>query len=182
MATHTEDQDGAQAPTSKAQRKRARRSAARLSAVQALYQMDIAKTDLNQVIHEFTHIRTDKADAKRRAAEREAAGAGAAPDDTQPTPARQAVPAGARDADADPDALSTVIGTADHTYFAEILRGVVRLQRTIDPEVDKQLATGWRLARVDSILRQTLRAAAFELIERQEVPARAVISEYIDVA
>lgn len=160
---------------SKASRKRARRSAARLSAVQALYQMDIAHTDLNQVIHEFTYIRSGRADAiaARDAAEAEAEASDAkskAEASREPKPPLK-----------DPSDIS-VIGTADHTFFAEILRGVVRLQTTIDPEVDKQLAQGWRLARVDSILRQTLRAAAFELIDRTDVPTRVVITEYIEIA
>ncbi|MHA1517869.1 MAG: transcription antitermination factor NusB, partial [Alphaproteobacteria bacterium] len=55
-------------------------------------------------------------------------------------------------------------------------------QRRLDPMIDKQLAEGWRLARVDSILRAILRAAAFELIERNDVPVRVVISEYVDIA
>ena len=63
-----------------------------------------------------------------------------------------------------------------------MLKGVVRRQREIDPMIDQQLATGWRLARIDSILRAILRAATFELSELPDVPARVVISEYIDVA
>ena len=66
--------------------------------------------------------------------------------------------------------------------MAELLRGVVRRQREIDPLVDDQLAIGWRLARVDSILRAILRAAVFELMERPDVPARVVINEYIELA
>ncbi len=116
------------------------RSAARVAAVQALYQMDLAATDINKVIAEFT---------------------------------RQRIPeAGADDA----------IEGADPVFFAEILRGVVRRQRDIDPAVDKALATGWRLLRVDSILRAILRAGTFELLERPDVPARVAINEYINVA
>ena len=63
-----------------------------------------------------------------------------------------------------------------------MLKGVVRRQREIDPMIDRQLAEGWRLARIDSILRAILRAAAFELMELADVPARVVISEYIEVA
>jgi N utilization substance protein B len=59
---------------------------------------------------------------------------------------------------------------------------VVRRQRDIDPLVDQQLATGWRLVRVDSILRAILRAGVFELMERPDVPARVIINEYINVA
>ena len=34
----------------------------------------------------------------------------------------------------------------------------------------------------DSILRAILRCAAYELLERKDVPARVVINEYLDVA
>jgi N utilization substance protein B len=58
----------------------------------------------------------------------------------------------------------------------------VRRQRDIDPMIDDQLATGWRLVRVDSILRAILRAGVYELVERRDVPARVAINEYINVA
>jgi N utilization substance protein B len=74
------------------------------------------------------------------------------------------------------------VSAADRDFFAAILRGVVRRQREIDPIVDAQLAEGWRLTRVDSTLRAILRAGVFELIERDDVPARVVISEYVEVA
>jgi N utilization substance protein B len=48
--------------------------------------------------------------------------------------------------------------------------------------VDQQLAAGWRLVRIDSILRAVLRAATFELLELSEIPSRVIISEYIEVA
>ena len=48
--------------------------------------------------------------------------------------------------------------------------------------IDQQLAEGWRLTRIDSIVRAILRAAAFELMELADVPPRVVISEYIEVA
>jgi len=140
-----------QAPHPPSSRRMAR-SAARVAAVQALYQMDIAGTPLNAVIHEFSTIRVE------------------------PTPDGE-VP----DDDAS-DEGSDLIARADRTFFAEIVRGVVRLQGTIDPKVDRALATGWRLARVDSILRQILRAALYELVDRGDIPARVVINEYIDIA
>jgi N utilization substance protein B len=58
----------------------------------------------------------------------------------------------------------------------------VRRQREIDPMLDQQLAAGWRLGRVDSILRAILRAGVYELLERPDVPARVVINEYIEIA
>jgi N utilization substance protein B len=87
--------------------------------------------------------------------------------------------AGATELDAeDPNNL---VG-ADQTFFAEVLKGVVRRQRDIDPLVDQQLATGWRLVRVDSILRAILRGGVFELMERADIPARVTINEYINIA
>jgi N utilization substance protein B len=121
------------------------RSAARLVAVQALYQMDLAKTDLNAVIEEFTAFRMQGRDEADEGQAVELAG-------------------------------------ADQTYFAELVRGAVRRQREIDPLVDKTLATGWRLVRVDSTLRAILRVAVYELMERIDVPARVVINEYINIA
>ncbi len=117
------------------------RRAARISAVQALYQMDLAKADANAVIEQFRHIGEEGGGDEELAIE-----------------------------------------TADITFFSELVRGVVRLQRTIDPEVDQQLAEGWRLARVDSTVRQILRSALYELIDRPDVPAKVVINEYIDLA
>ena len=63
-----------------------------------------------------------------------------------------------------------------------MLRAVLRRQRDIDPLIDEQLATGWRLVRVDAILRAVLRAGVAELLDRADVPARVVINEYINVA
>ena len=44
------------------------------------------------------------------------------------------------------------------------------------------LADGWRLNRVDSILRAILRAGAYEMLMRKDVPPRVVITEYVDLA
>ena len=75
----------------------------------------------------------------------------------------------------------TVAG-ADPEHFARILHGVVRRQKELDPVIDGQLASGWRLVRVDAILRAILRAGAFELVEEADVPVRVVINEYVEVA
>jgi N utilization substance protein B len=44
------------------------------------------------------------------------------------------------------------------------------------------LASDWRLERVDSILRAILRAGAYELIGRQDIPAKVVIAEYVEIS
>src|SRR3990167_3114652 len=71
---------------------------------------------------------------------------------------------------------------ADEDYFVDLLRGVVRLQAKIDPQIEKRLAKSWTLARLDSTARAILRAAAYELIHREITPARAIINEYLELA
>jgi transcription antitermination protein NusB len=118
----------------------ASRSAARLAAVQALYQMDMTGIDLNQVIAEFETHRLGQ------------------------------------------EVEGCQFGEVEAAFFRDLVQGVVREQLTIDPMIDKQLAEGWRLTRVDSILRAILRAGAYEIVARSDVPARVVISEYVDIA
>ncbi|MCH9764532.1 MAG: transcription antitermination factor NusB [Alphaproteobacteria bacterium] len=81
--------------------------------------------------------------------------------------------------DADPSDDDLIGG--DAKFFSDIVEGVVRRQRDIDPLIDRQLADGWRLKRVDSILRAILRAGVYELIDRSDIPVRVVINEYINV-
>ena len=71
---------------------------------------------------------------------------------------------------------------ADASFFRDVLRGVVDEQRAIDPQLDSALAKGWPLKRIEAVLRAILRAGAYELLFRHDVPARSAISEYVDVA
>jgi N utilization substance protein B len=128
------------APKSDDERKANRRGAARLSAVQALYQLDIAGTGLNDILAEF----------ERHWIGREVEG-------------EQYLP-------------------AEAAFFRDVVSGVVREQRTLDPLIDTALAQGWPLKRIEAILRAVLRAGAYELGHRNDVPARVVVSEYVDVA
>ena len=117
-----------------------KRGAARLAAVQALYQMDMAGTGLNEIVAEF----------ESHWLGREVEGA-------------QYLPVEAK-------------------FFRDIVSGVLREQRSLDPLVDAALARGWPLRRIDAILRAVLRAGAYELGHRGDIPARVVVSEYVDVA
>jgi len=126
--------------TPKDPRKANRRGAARLAAVQALYQMDIAATPVNDILAEFNSHWIG----------REVEGS-------------QYLP-------------------AEAAFFRAIVEGVVREQRRIDPMIDKALAGGWPLKRVEALLRAVLRAGAYELEHRTDVPARVVVSEYVDIA
>jgi N utilization substance protein B len=116
------------------------RGAARLAAVQALYQMDLGGTTLPEVLAEFESYRLGK------------------------------------------EVDGEQYRDADPAFFRDIVAGVVREQQTLDPIVHTTLATGWPLARIDVTLRAILRAGAYELTGRSDVPARVVIAEYVDVA
>src|ERR687894_774074 len=71
---------------------------------------------------------------------------------------------------------------AENEFFRDILGGVVREQRAIDGKIDAALAGGRPLKRIEAVLRAILRAGAYELLFRKDVPARVVISEYVDIA
>jgi len=58
----------------------------------------------------------------------------------------------------------------------------VREQGKLDPQIDAALNRGWPLKRIEAVLRAVLRAGAYELACRADVPARVVMSEYVDVA
>ena len=116
------------------------RSSARLAAVQALYEMEIAGKGLKEIKSEFETywIGNEIEGAKYEQAE---------------------------------------IG-----FFRDILSGVLAAQEPIDRLIDKTLAAGWPLARIDPVMRAILRAGAYELKARLDVPARVAIKEYVDVA
>ncbi|WP_245931105.1 transcription antitermination factor NusB [Methylobacterium radiodurans] len=71
---------------------------------------------------------------------------------------------------------------AETAFFRDLLRGAVEEQRAIDPQIDQALTQGWPLRRIEAVLRAILRAGTYELMFRRDVPARAAISQYVDVA
>jgi N utilization substance protein B len=116
------------------------RSAARLAAVQALYQQEMEGTALTRLLDEFHQHRL-----------------GATIEDVEY-------------ADAEVD------------FFDDLVRGVDARREEIDAAIAKRLSAGWSLARLDRPMRAILRAGAYELIARADVPTNSVISEYVDVA
>ena len=118
----------------------AKRRAARLAAVQALYQMELTGEGAGEVAEEFVAYRF-----------------GAEPE-------------------------ITALGLPDEDFFTDILRGVPHHQDEIDAAISASLNKKWRLARVDSTMRAILRAGVYELIGRMDVPAKAVIDEYVALA
>ena len=73
-------------------------------------------------------------------------------------------------------------GPTDQQFFTDIIRGVIKHQVEIDRALAGALAEGWKLERIDSILRALLRSASYELIGRADVPAKVVIDEYVELA
>jgi len=71
---------------------------------------------------------------------------------------------------------------AELAFFRNVLQGVLDHQSAIDRRVDRALSGGWPLARIETVMRAILRAGAYELYKRKDVPARVVIKEYVDVA
>jgi N utilization substance protein B len=116
------------------------RSAARLAAVQALYQQEMEGTPLSRLLKEFHDHRI-----------------GATIEDEQ-------------------------YHEAEIDFFDDIVTGVVARRDEIDQSISAKLASGWSLDRLDRPMRALLRAGAYELIARADVPVGSVISEYVDVA
>ncbi|MCB2074505.1 MAG: transcription antitermination factor NusB [Novosphingobium sp.] len=116
------------------------RSAARLAAVQALYQHEMEATALAPLLDEFHMHRL-----------------GAEIDDDQ-------------------------YAEAETAFFDDLVKGVLARREEIDALLAGKLARGWSLARLDKTMLQILRAGAYELLARTDVPTAAAISEYVDVA
>ena len=116
------------------------RSAARLAAVQALYQQDMEGTPVAQLLKEFHDHRL-----------------GATIEDAQ-------------------------YHDAEREFFDDIVTGANARNDDIDRLISERLAEGWTLERLDRPMRAILRAGAYELIARPDVPVGSVISEYVDVA
>lgn len=112
------------------------RRAARLAAVQALYQMELTEDDCESVAAQFIEHRFAREPAS----------------------------------------------ATDQSHFTDIVRGVPRQQVAIDSAIQGVLSTGWRLKRIDTTLRAILRAAVYELLARMDIPAAAVIDEYVEIS
>jgi N utilization substance protein B len=66
--------------------------------------------------------------------------------------------------------------------FEAILKAAATGSEAADAEIRAHLSKDWTLERLDPVLRALLRAAAAELLQGAEPPARVVINEYLDVA
>jgi N utilization substance protein B len=116
------------------------RAAARLAAVQALYQLEMEATPLARLLDEFHQHRLGAEIEGDQYAEAEVA------------------------------------------FFDDVVKGVVARRGEIDTLLAGKLAEGWKLDRLDKTMLQVLRAGAWELLARADVPTATAISEYVDVA
>ncbi|HUJ97603.1 MAG TPA: transcription antitermination factor NusB [Stellaceae bacterium] len=73
-------------------------------------------------------------------------------------------------------------GEADPALFADIVRGTIERRADLDTAISAVLTPDWPLERLETVLRAVLRAGAFELVARPDVPAPVAISEYLDIA
>jgi N utilization substance protein B len=111
---------------------RGKRAAARIAAVQALYQIDMVKGNPADVIAEFRDHRLTEA--------------------------------------------------SDKELFAAIVANASVRGAELDELIRPVLAEGWKLERLDAVLRAVLRAGVGELQDFPDVPARVIIDQYLDVA
>lgn len=116
------------------------RAAARLAAVQALYQHEMEGTAQAKLLDEFHQHRLGREIEDEQYAE------------------------------------------ADVDFFDDLVAGVLARREEIDGLLSARLAEGWSLARLDKTMLQILRAGAYELLARADIPTGAAISEYVDVA
>jgi N utilization substance protein B len=73
-------------------------------------------------------------------------------------------------------------GEADIALFAEIVRGTAADRERLDSEISAVLTEEWPLSRLETVLRAILRAGAYELVHRPDIPPRVAISEYTGIA
>lgn len=76
----------------------------------------------------------------------------------------------------------SVLADADEAFFGDLLRGVVSDQGALDQAIVRRLAENWKLERLDATVRAILRAGAYELKHRPDVPVEVVINEYVELA
>jgi N utilization substance protein B len=71
---------------------------------------------------------------------------------------------------------------AEVVFFDDLVKGVAARKAELDGLISARLAKGWALTRLDKPMLQILRAGAYELLARPDVPTGSAISEYVDVA
>lgn len=131
-----------------------RRSAARMAASQVLYEMEMAGASADAVLADHLKDRwTTRAPAVK-----------------------------GRPGEAAADADIILPGPADPVFLGALVRGVVERREDVDRMIDGSLNRGWTMQRLEVLLRAIMRSGAYELLAFGDVPARVIISEYVNVA
>jgi N utilization substance protein B len=128
-----------------------RLSAARLAAVQALYQSEMTAASADTIIRDFLDHGVGRT--------------------TMIGPEADDLPE-----------VEVPLAKPDATLFAAIVRGALERRDDLDRAIGGALNEGWSVDRLETIMRSILRAGAFELMARADIPPRVSISEYTDVA
>lgn len=84
--------------------------------------------------------------------------------------------------DADTEEGQPDLSRADAKHFAALVLGAAMRASEVDALIDAVLPADWPRARLDPVLRATLRAGCFELLARDDVPVRVAIDEYVAIA
>lgn len=121
-----------------------KRRAARLAAIQALYQAENGQQSMASVIKEFDAHRLDAILATL--------------EEPLTSPA------------------------VDREWFKIVATGAFERRIELDETLGHCLKSGWTLARCGFFLRACMRAGAFELLDRTDVPANAIINEYVELS
>ncbi len=117
-----------------------KRTLARLSAVQALYQQSIAEQSGDEAVNDFFshHFETRMGDVS--------------------------------------------LASIDQELFLDLAKGAANRLSDIDRMIEQNLAEGWSVERLDSVLRAILRVAIYELWCRADIPPAVTIGEYVGIA
>jgi N utilization substance protein B len=134
--TETESRDGADGATPK----KGSRSAARLGAVQALYQITSNSEPTSEVITQFLDTRLGQ--------------------------------------ELDGDHYFP----ADEDLFTDIVSGVSSRVKDIDKALADTLKGSLSLPRMETLVVAILRAGAYEILARLDMPTAVIINEYVDIA
>lgn len=127
-------------PTRRSRLSAPRRRAARLAAVQALYQTTLTGCSVAATLEEF-HLH--------------------------------------RFGEGDEEGLQI---RPDTRLFSELVSGASERRAELDAQIEAALAPDWKFERLESLMQAILIAGAYELANRPRVPARVVITEYVEVA
>lgn len=116
-----------------------KRSAARLAAIQAIYQYYITKTPITKVIQEFVdHFKG-------------------------------------------PQTSEGIPIPMDMELFHTLTQGTINDQSNIHHLIRENLRSDWPFDRIELPLRMILEVGTFELLHSTEIPAKVIVSEYVNL-